>query len=79
MKDEPVFFNVKKMYKHMTKTYSWGDMKNPKVLTDYYARRHTQQYRVNFLLLAEQLYNKKDYKKALLRLSEEKQIATLIA
>lgn len=64
LKDEPVFFNVKKMYKHMTKTYSWGDMKNPKVLTDYYARRHTQQYRVNFLLLAEQLYNKKDYKKA---------------
>ena len=65
MKEEPVFFNVDKMYKHMTKTYSWGNMSNPKVLTDYYARRHTQQYRVNFLLLAEQLYNKGQKKKAI--------------
>ena len=64
LKEEPVFFNVDKMYKHMTKTYSWGNMADPNVLTDYYARRHTQQYRVNFLLLAEQLYNKGQNKKA---------------
>jgi len=65
LKEEPVFFNVDKMYKHMTKTYSWGNMASPDVLTDYYARRHTQQYRVNFLLLAEQLYNKGAKKKAI--------------
>jgi hypothetical protein len=39
-------------------------MADPNVLTDYYARRHSQQYRVNFLLLAEQLYNKGQKKKA---------------
>ena len=40
----------------MLERYIFGDMANPGVLTDYYARRHTIQYRANFLLLAEQLY-----------------------
>lgn len=52
--DEPAFYNLPKMYKNLTKTYSYGKMNQANVLTDYYARRHTQQYRVNFLLLAEQ-------------------------
>ena len=39
-------------------------MNDPNVLTDYYARRHTQQYRSTFLLLAEQFIANKDYKKA---------------
>lgn len=64
LKDDPIFFDLDKMYYNMMTKYSYGDMKNPNVLTDYYARRHTQQYRVNFLLLAEQLYMKNDVKKA---------------
>jgi hypothetical protein len=40
-------------------------MANPHVLTDYYARRHTVQYRSNFLLLAEQLLNRKQTAKAI--------------
>ena len=50
------FFNVEKMYDKLMKEYTFGDMANPKVLTDYYARRHTSHYRTDFLLLAEQLY-----------------------
>ncbi len=50
------FFNVEKMYSKLMKEYEFGDMANPDVLTDYYARRHTSHYRTDFLLLAEQLY-----------------------
>jgi hypothetical protein len=64
IKEEPIFFNLSKMKKNLLKTYEYGAMNNPNVLTDYYARRHTQQYRVNFLLLAEQLLNKGDKKGA---------------
>ncbi len=56
-KKEPALMDVDLMEKNMLETYIFGDMANPKVLTDYYARRHTIQYRANFLLLAEQLYN----------------------
>jgi len=59
-----MLYDKVKMYKNMTKTYEYGKMNDPKVLTDYYARRHTQQYRSNFLLLAEQFIAKKDFKKA---------------
>jgi hypothetical protein len=59
-----VFYDLDEMYKNMTSVYEYGDMSNPSVLTDYYARRHTSQYRVNFLLLAEQFYLAKDYSKA---------------
>ena len=38
------------------KTYEYGQMSNPAVLTDYYARRHTSHYRQDFVLVAEQLY-----------------------
>ncbi|NBW30520.1 MAG: hypothetical protein EBR35_04595, partial [Flavobacteriales bacterium] len=64
MGGEPMFYNLSKMYKNITQTYEYGKMNDPKVLTDYYARRHTQQYRSNFLLLAEQFIAKKDFKKA---------------
>lgn len=64
LKVEPMFYDVDKMYKNFTTKYQFGKMNDPKVLTDYYARRHTQQYRTNFLLLAEQLYNRGEYSKA---------------
>ena len=54
VRQEPTFYNLDKMYKNLTKTYHYGKMNAKGILTDYYARRHTIQYRVNFLLLAEQ-------------------------
>jgi hypothetical protein len=56
VKSEPALMDVNAMEKNMLNTYMYGAMDNPDVLTDYYARRHTIQYRANFLLLAEQLY-----------------------
>jgi hypothetical protein len=41
------------MYANLMKRYDFGDMKNPSVLTDYYARRHTSQYRYQFMTLAQ--------------------------
>ncbi len=41
-----------RMYENLMKTYSYGKM-NEGALTDYYARRHTVQYRNNFIRLAE--------------------------
>jgi hypothetical protein len=57
VKQEPMLMDVNLMEKNMLERYIFGDMANPNVLTDYYARRHTIQYRSNFLLLAEQLYS----------------------
>jgi tetratricopeptide (TPR) repeat protein len=57
MKQEPALMDVNAMEKNMLSTYIYGNMKDASVLTDYYARRHTIQYRANFLLLAEQLYS----------------------
>ena len=57
VRQEPTFYNLDKMYKNLTKTYHYGKMNAKGILTDYYARRHTIQYRVNFLLLAEQYLN----------------------
>ena len=57
VKQEPALMDVNAMEKNMLNTYIYGNMKDPSVLTDYYARRHTIQYRANFLLLAEQLYS----------------------
>jgi hypothetical protein len=59
-----MYYNLDKMYNNLTKKYKFGDMNNPNVLTDYYARRHTKDYRNAFLLLAEQYINIKDTKKA---------------
>ena len=61
---EPTLYNMDKMYKNLIKTYHYGEMAKPGVLTDYYSRRHTVQYRVNFLLLAEQFFEKGNKKRA---------------
>lgn len=45
--------NEKLMYKHLMETYHFGKMSNPDVLTDYYARRQTVQFRTMFAQLAE--------------------------
>lgn len=45
--------NAEKMYKNLMEVYHYGDLKNPDVLTDYYARRQTQQFRSMFAQLAE--------------------------
>lgn len=41
------------MFKHLMKTYQFGNMSNPDVLTDYYARRQTSQFRTMYAQLAE--------------------------
>lgn len=51
-------FHMEVMYQNMMKNYSYGEMKNPDVLTDYYTRRHTTQYRQHFLDLAEDYLRK---------------------
>lgn len=56
-----------KMYEHLMNTYDYGKMYDPDVLTDYYARRHTAQYRSHFLRLAE------DYMFDVLRAEQEQQ------
>ena len=43
--------NREKMYNNMMNNYHYGEMNNPDVLTDYYTRRHTVQYRSHFLRL----------------------------
>lgn len=50
--------NEEKMYKQLMEVYHFGDMKNPEVLTDYYARRQTVQFRTMFMQLAEHYISK---------------------
>lgn len=45
--------NEKLMFKHLMETYHYGKMSDPDVLTDYYARRQTVQFRTMFAQLAE--------------------------
>lgn len=52
--------NEEKMYANLMKNYDFGDLKNPKVLTDYYARRQTSQFRGHFSVLAQELIRKVD-------------------
>lgn len=51
-------YNSEKMYKNLMEVYKFGEMQNPDVLTDYYTRRHTKQYRAHFLALAEDYLTK---------------------
>lgn len=46
--------NRDRMYDNMMNKYHYGQMSNPAVLTDYYTRRHTVQYRSHFLRLARE-------------------------
>lgn len=48
------------MYDNLMGVYSYGEMSNKDVLTDYYARRHTSQYRMHFASLAEFYLNRID-------------------
>lgn len=47
-----------KMYENLMSLYKYGAMNNPDVLTDYYTRRHTSQYRVHFATLADDYLSK---------------------
>lgn len=51
-------FNIEKMYANLMENYSYGNMNDPSVIVDYYARRHTDQYRLHFLSLAEEFVSK---------------------
>ncbi len=50
--------NQERMYENLMKNYQYGAMNNPDVLTDYYTRRHTKQYRSHFYELAEEFMRK---------------------
>lgn len=52
--------HMDKMYNNLMKEYKYGAMDNPDVLTDYYARRHTSQYRQTFEILADQYIRQAD-------------------
>jgi hypothetical protein len=60
--------NQEEMYNNLLKKYHWGEMFKEGVLTDYYARRHTEQYRQYFEILSD------DY---LRQIQEAKQIKNL--
>lgn len=49
-----------KMYKNLMEVYSYGKMNEPHVLTDYYTRRHTSQFRDHFSRLADALLRDAD-------------------
>ena len=49
-----------KMYDNLMNKYVFGAMNNPDVLTDYYTRRHTTQYRLHFASLAQDFLEKAD-------------------
>ncbi len=53
--------NIDEMYANLMERYLYGEMSNPKVLTDYYTRRHTSQYRNQFATLASEFLSKADY------------------
>lgn len=53
--------NRDRMYDNLMNKYHYGDMKNPDVLTDYYTRRHTTQYRSHFLRLASSFLREIEY------------------
>lgn len=49
--------NANRMYKNMMEVYSYGKMNSASVLTDYYARRQTSQFRSQFAQLGEYYVN----------------------
>lgn len=59
-----------KMYTNLMSTYHYGAMSNPKVLTDYYTRRHTSQYRMHFAALADYYISKAEQEAATLENSK---------
>ncbi|MCG8576564.1 MAG: DUF2723 domain-containing protein [Flavobacteriales bacterium] len=45
--------NKDKMYTNLMEVFEWGNMEKPGVLVDYYTRRLTNNYRVQFSVLAD--------------------------
>ena len=45
--------NKKVMYKNLVEDFNWGNMEKEGVLVDYYTRRTTNNYRVQFSVLAD--------------------------
>ena len=70
------FMDVK--YNNLMKKYKYGEMFNDNVLTDYYARRHTNQFRRFFYSLADEYLkeenNKENQNKAINLLKKSLQV-----
>ncbi|WP_066758589.1 glycosyltransferase family 117 protein [Crocinitomix algicola] len=45
--------NLDQMYENLMSTYNWGNIEKEGVLVDYYTRRLTNNYRVQFAVLAD--------------------------
>jgi Protein O-mannosyl-transferase TMEM260-like len=45
--------NKDKMYENLVENFNWGNMEKEEVLVDYYTRRLTNNYRVQFSVLAD--------------------------
>ncbi len=58
LSDKTNRYNEDKMYKNLMSTYHYGAMSNPDVITDYYTRRHTVQFRLHFASLANYYLDK---------------------
>lgn len=56
-----------KMYTNLMSTYHYGAMSNPDVLTDYYTRRHTSQFRMHFAALADYYLSKAEQEAAMVK------------
>jgi len=54
-----------RMYSNLMTMYKFGAMSNPDVLTDYYTRRHTTQYRLHFASLADNYIRMAGYEEQL--------------
>ncbi len=55
-------FDMKKMYRNLMEVYKYEGLNDKEVLTDYYTRRNTSQYRYHYLLLANEYTSR--YEKA---------------
>ena len=52
--------NKPKMYENLMTTFKWGNMEKEGVLVDYYTRRLTNNYRVQFSILADAYQEEND-------------------
>lgn len=53
--------NEEKMYENLMVNFRWGNMNDPDVLVDYYNRRLTNNYRVQFSVLADAYTKEYEY------------------
>lgn len=59
LRDQQIL-DTDKMFKNLMQVYSYGKMNQKGVLTDYYTRRHTSQFRDHFSRLADALLREAD-------------------